>query len=44
MIKQAEANQRLESWNKGVEELRGLVPRAVQVLAASLDSDDPKLQ
>ena len=36
--------KRVETWNKAVDELRGLVPRAVQVLAAGLDSDDPKLQ
>jgi hypothetical protein len=44
MTKKAEIIQREDTWNKAVEELRGLVPRAVQVLAAGLDSDDPKTQ
>jgi uncharacterized Ntn-hydrolase superfamily protein len=42
--KKVEANPRVDSWNKAVEELRGLVPRAVQVLAAGMESDDPKVQ
>jgi len=42
--KQLQPDQRIETWNKAVDELRGLVPRAVQVLAAGMESDDPKLQ
>jgi hypothetical protein len=39
-----ESNPRIEAWNKAVEELRGLVPQAVQVLKTGMESDDPKIQ
>jgi uncharacterized Ntn-hydrolase superfamily protein len=42
--KKVEASPTVDNWSKAVEELRGLVPRAVQVLAAGLESDDPKVQ
>ena len=42
--KTTEPNPKVENWNKAVDDLRALAPRAVQVLAAGLESDDPKIQ
>ena len=39
-----EPDPRFKAWNDAVEELRGLVPQAVQVLKAGMESDDPKIQ
>jgi hypothetical protein len=44
MTKKTEPNPQVEAWIKAVTDLRALLPRAVQVLAAGLESDDPKIQ
>lgn len=44
MTRKSEPNPQVEAWNKAVSDLRALLPRAVQVLAAGLESDDPKIQ
>jgi hypothetical protein len=44
MARKAQITPQVENWNKAVTDLRALLPRAVQVLATNLESDDPKIQ
>jgi hypothetical protein len=42
--KMTDINLQIETWHKAEDDLRALVPRAVQVLAVGLESEDPKIQ
>jgi hypothetical protein len=43
-INMTDKKLQIKNWHKAEDDLRALVPRAVQVLAAGLDSEDPKIQ